>query len=256
MNRPLTHGSLFTGIGGFDLGAQMSGIPTLWNCEVDPRKRQILARHFPETHQYEDITQMPQCIPYVDIISGGFPCQNISCANTSKKNKDQYGNIKGIRGERSALWNHYARIIDGVKPRYIIFENSPLLTRRGLEYVISDLSALGYDLEWQVLSAAAFGYNHLRKRLYGIAYTAGIGRQDYTSIFRELSQTISARQTRPYPLSTNLQRFGRNSDFSRVRVDDGLPKRVDAKRIEDCGNAVIPSIAHYLFECIKHFDAL
>lgn len=253
MTPTLTHGSLFTGIGGFDLGAERAGIPTLWSCEVDPRKRQILARHFPNVHQYEDIKTMYD-VPYVDIISGGFPCQNISVSNSSKSNKDQHGNIKGIKGERSSLWTEYARIIHIVKPQYVLIENSPMLLKRGLEYVLSDLSTLGYDAEWQVLPATTFGHNHQRKRLYIIAYSASLRWAGYPYTFRELPQGLHKAQADTYPLSFNLQRFNAQSDFSRIRVDDGLPRGLDAKRIEDCGNAIIPSIAQYLFECIKHIN--
>lgn len=253
MNVQLTHGSLFSGIGGFDLGAERAGVPTLWNCEVDPRKRQILARHFPETQQYEDIKTMLD-VPNVDIISGGFPCQNISVSNSSKTNRDKHGNIKGIKGERSSLWAEYARIINIVKPRYVLIENSPMLLRRGLEYVLSDLSSLGYDAEWKVLPAAAFGHNHQRKRLYIIAYASGIRWASYPYAFRELPKNLHKSQARTYPLSFNLQRFNAQSDFSRIRVDDGLPRGLDTKRIEDCGNAVVPAIAQYLFECIKHIE--
>lgn len=81
----LTHGSLFSGIGGFELGAKRAGIPTIWNCEIDEHKRKILRRHFPQAIQYEDITTMENP-PYVDIISGGFPCQDISIAQNKFKN--------------------------------------------------------------------------------------------------------------------------------------------------------------------------
>ncbi len=93
-----THGSLFSGVGGFDLGASMSGIRTLWNCEVEEHKRNVLKRHFPEAVQYSDITKMP--IPEsVDIMSGGFPCQDISIANVSnKKNMEQWRSTRNQRG--------------------------------------------------------------------------------------------------------------------------------------------------------------
>lgn len=88
----MTHGSLFSGIGGFELAAQWVGIPTLWNCEIAPYPRKILAKTFPETRRYEDIRQLSNP-EHVDIISGGFPCQDISLA----------GNGVGIAGSRSGL---------------------------------------------------------------------------------------------------------------------------------------------------------
>ena len=98
----LTHGSLFSGIGGFELGAEMSGIKTLWNCEIEGHKRNILKRHFPEAVQYTDICLMKSPL-HVDIISGGFPCQDISIANVSNKKLWENGKVKGINGERSGL---------------------------------------------------------------------------------------------------------------------------------------------------------
>lgn len=132
----LTHGSLFSGIGGFELGAERAGIPTIWNCEIDEHKRKILRRHFPQTIQYEDITTMENP-PYVDIISGGFPCQDISQAQSKFKNdktKDY-----GTHGQRSGLWSEFNRIIRTVRPQYVLIENSSMLPFRGLEYVLCDL---------------------------------------------------------------------------------------------------------------------
>ena len=119
----LTHGSLFSGIGGFELGAERVGITTVWNCELMPYNRQILKQHFPNTKQYSAITQMD--IPEkVNIISGGFPCQDISIAKVTGKD----GIAKGIKGERSGLWAEMFRIIRGVRPEYIIIENSSAIT--------------------------------------------------------------------------------------------------------------------------------
>lgn len=257
----LTHGSLFSGIGGFDLGAEMSGIPTLFSCEVEERKRRILKKHFPDTPQWADIAQMGRdgrAIPHVDILSGGFPCQDISCANTSKNKYDENGIVKGIRGDRSGLWKEYARVLGEVKPRYIIFENSPLLLRRGLEVTLRDLAESGYHVEWQVLSACHFGYPHIRKRIYAIAYALPSGREVYGKLFRPISHVLSSRPSRQDNLAMPTQRFRSDSDFSRVQLYDGFSSQLGKAgrlEIEDFGNAVIPGIAHYLFECIKLFDA-
>ena len=127
----LTHGSLFSGIGGFELGAQMNGIPTLWNCELELFQRNLLKQNFPETKQYEDIRELRNP-GYVDIISGGFPCQDISIA----------GKGTGIVGERSGLWSEMFRIVREVRPRYVLIENSPMLLVRGFERVLCDLSLI------------------------------------------------------------------------------------------------------------------
>ena len=155
----MTHGSLFSGIGGFELGAEWAGIETLWNCEIEPFQRSVLKRHFPNTIQYEDIKRLSNP-GYVDIVSGGFPCQDISVA----------GKREGINGRRSGLWGEMFRIVREVRPKYVIVENSPALVVSGLERVLCDLSQIGYDAEWQCISNIAFGYPHKRERLYLIAY--------------------------------------------------------------------------------------
>ena len=239
----MTHGSLFSGIGGFELGAKLSGIPTLWNCEIEPFQRMILKKHFPETKQYEDIKELRKP-KYVDIISGGFPCQDISIANT-------YG-AKGIKGKRSGLWHEMSRFIREVRPKYVLIENSPVLLVRGFEHVLCDLSKIGYDAEWQCLSAKNFGFNHRRERFFAIAYSGKIGCVCNTSIFRELQEIFPKRASKQNPLSSTFERFDGKSNYELVRMDDGFSKGLDKRRIESMGNAVIPEIAHYLFECIKH----
>lgn len=249
-----THGSLFSGVGGFDLGASMSGIRTLWNCEVEEHKRNVLKRHFPEAVQYSDITKMP--IPEsVDIMSGGFPCQDISIANVSNKKIWNNGEVQGINGERSGLWKEYKRILGGVRPKYIVFENSPMLTVRGFEQVLCDLSESGYDCQWQCLSASQFGFCHRRERIYGIAYPIEVGRNNNLEIFLPLREVLQGRASGQESLPIPIERFDGKSSYEHVRMDDGFSKELDKRRIEDMGNAVIPLIAHYLFECIKVFDS-
>jgi DNA (cytosine-5)-methyltransferase 1 len=234
----LTLGSLFAGIGGFELGAKMSNIDTLWNCEIEEFNRLKLKNNFTNTKQYGDIKELikPE---YVDIISGGFPCQDISIANT---------NATGIKGKRSGLWSEMYRVIREVRPNYVIIENSPMLLVRGFEQVLFDLSEIGYDAEWQCLSAKTFGFCHKRERLYCIAYPNSIGRVKknvQTSIFNQKICKASGRE-----LSRAISWEVSNKDNSEIcRNDDGIPFVVD--RIKAMGNAVIPHIAHYLFECIK-----
>lgn len=248
----LTHGSLFTGIGGFDLGAEMSGIKTLWGCEIEEFNVKIIKKHFPETRIYKDIVTM-QTPEYVDIISGGFPCQDISISNISKENFID-GKAKGINGKRSGLWTEMWRIIRDVRPRYVIIENSPMLTVRGLGKVLHDLTKIGYVCEWQSLSATQFGYNHKRTRFYGIAYPYEKRCTNNTSIFIELPKVLLKKLSRQNPLSVPIKRFNGKSSYEFLRMDDGFSKELDKRRISSLGNAVIPEIAHYLFECIKKFE--
>jgi hypothetical protein len=133
----LTHGSLFSGIGGFELGAEMAGIDTLWNCEIEKFQGEILKTKFPHAERHTDITKTTG-LRYVDIISGGFPCQDISVA----------GKREGIKGKRSGLWSEMYRIIREVRPKYVVVENSPALVISGLEQVLCDLSQIGYNAEY------------------------------------------------------------------------------------------------------------
>ena len=237
----MTHGSLFSGIGGFELGAQMNNIPTLWNCEIEDFQRTILKQVFPDTKQYEDIKELSKP-GYVDIISGGFPCQDISIA----------GKGEGIPGSRSGLWNEMFRIIREVRPKYVLIENSPMLLIRGFERVLCDLSQIGYNAEWQCISNYAFGYPHKRERLYLIAYSNKIGLQgdvckceSINSIFKQWTSDTSVGYT-------CAKRILEIPAHNTVRNDDGFPNW--SHRVGSIGNAVNPTVAKYLFECIKIFD--
>ncbi len=249
----LTHGSLFSGIGGFELGAALSDIPTLWNCEISPWCREHLKYQFPNTKQYSDINTLHHP-KYVDIISGGFPCQDISVANSSKKNKSKNGKILGINGARSGLWSEMFRICKEIKPKYILIENSPMLISRGLEKVLEDLSKIGYICEWRCITASQFGYNHQRKRFYGVAYPIEKRREIRSEVFSYSEKTLLKPVSRQYPLSMPIERFNSESNYASVRMDDGFSKELDRKQIEGLGNAVLPEIAHFMFEIIKqHF---
>lgn len=237
----LTHGSLFSGIGGFERGAQMAGIKTLWNCEYMPFQRKILKKHFPNSKQYEDITKA-EITERVDVISGGFPCQDISVA----------GKMEGIRGGRSGLWSEMFRIIRNIRPGYVIIENSPALLIRGFEQVLCDLSQIGYNAEWQCISNVSFGYPHKRERLYVIAYAnekrlqGDVRKQGaVNSIFRKWTPN----QNDGYSLSKRIHEIGACED---IRNGNGFQNW--SHRVGSIGNSVNPTIAYYLFECIKFYD--
>lgn len=169
----MTHGSLFAGIGGFDLGFERAGIRTLWQVEIDPYCRRVLAKHFPEAIRFEDVRTVGRHnLPYADIISGGFPCQDISNA----------GKRAGIDGERSGLWSEYARIIRELRPRYVVVENVAALLGRGMERVLGDLAACGYNAEWQSIRASDVGAPHRRERIWIVAYPERGRRRQSTGI--------------------------------------------------------------------------
>ena len=242
----MTHGSLFSGIGGFELGAKRAGIKTIWNCEINSFCRKILKKHFPETTQYTDITTLKNP-PYVDIISGGFPCQDISIANPKGE---------GLDGKRSGLWKEMFRIICEARPSYVLIENSPQLLRKGFSTLLQSLSEAGYDAEWQCLQARDFNLPHKRERLFIICYATCLRFADSIIKPDQLQKILSKKISGQTALSMPIKRFNAESDYRSVRMYNGFSKELDTNRITALGNAVIPSIAQYLFECIKEHRIL
>ena len=156
----LTIGSVFSGIGGLERGLERAGLgPTRWQVEQDPFCRSVLARHWPDAERFVDVEAENPLSP-VDIICGGFPCQDISDAGTKA----------GITGKRSGLWFAFARVIGAVRPRFVVVENVAALRSRGLDVVLRDLAACGYDATWDCIPAEALGAPHRRDRLYLVAW--------------------------------------------------------------------------------------
>jgi len=164
---------LFSGAGGGILGSQLIGHRTVCAVEFDAYARSVLlARqangvfpHFPVWDDVRTFSGKPWR-GIVDVVSGGFPCQDISVA----------GRGDGLDGERSGLWGEMARIIGEVRPRFAFIENSPALVSRGLDRVLSDLAALGFDARWTVLGAADVGAHHQRDRIWILANSRSNGR--------------------------------------------------------------------------------
>ena len=154
-------GSLFAGIGGFDLGFERAGMQTLWQVERNAYCRAVLAKHFPDAERFEDVRDVgAHNLAPVDLVCGGFPCTDLSYA----------GKGAGLDGAESGLWSEFSRLIGELRPRYVVVENVPALLARGYGRVLGDLAAIGYDAEWDCLPAAAFGAPHLRDRLWVVAY--------------------------------------------------------------------------------------
>lgn len=157
---------LFSGIGGFSLGLERTGgFETVAFCEIEDYPRRVLAKHWPGVPCYDDVrTLTADALSRdgiaVDVICGGFPCQDISFA----------GKRAGLEGERSGLWGEYARLIGELRPRFVIVENVPGLLNLGMGTVLGDLSTLGYDATWDCIPAAAVGAPHRRDRVWLIGY--------------------------------------------------------------------------------------
>ena len=128
----LTFGSLFAGIGGMDLGLERAGMQCKWQVEINPYAQKVLAKHWPHVDRFEDVRAVgARELAPVDLIAGGFPCQDISHA----------GLRAGIDGERSGLWSEFARLVRELRPRYVLVENVAALLVRGVERVLGDLAA-------------------------------------------------------------------------------------------------------------------
>jgi DNA (cytosine-5)-methyltransferase 1 len=158
-------GSLFSGIGGIDLGLERAGMTCAWQVENDPWCQRVLAKHWPDVARFGDVRGVGlDDLEWVEVIAGGFPCQPVSDA----------GNKKAQADERW-LWPEFARIVGALRPNYVVVENAPGLLARGFGDVLGDLAAVGYDCEWDCVPAALFGAPHLRYRVILVAHAQGFG---------------------------------------------------------------------------------
>jgi len=161
----LTVGSTFTGVGGADLGLEWAGFRIAWQCELDAWKRSILAAHWPDTPIHDDIMTLHDPEP-VDVMIGGFPCQDLSVA----------GKRKGFDGERSVLAFEFLRVAESLAPRWLILENVPglLSSNRGRDFarLVDEVVACGYGISWRVLDARYFGVPQRRRRVFLVARRA------------------------------------------------------------------------------------
>ena len=239
----VTHGSIFSGIGGFDLAAQWAGFENVYNCEIDAFARSVLAYRFPQSIQFTDVTKMENP-PKVDILSGGFPCQDISHANTTLQS--------GIDGTRSGLFFHLARIIDQTRPAFVVMENVAALAKNGLDKVLQTIANIGYDAEWAVITAERYGAPHNRARLWIVAYPNSYGRDGSQVVFGRLF-TEKVPKTQGWEFSRTIcHTNGKKALPPSFGVYDGVPVGVDFhKRIAALGNAIVPQIAHHIFTIIK-----
>lgn len=149
---------LFSGIGGFSLGLERAGMKTIAFCEIDPFCRRVLAKHWPEVPILDDVRTAE--FPAADIVVGGFPCQDVSCA----------GKRAGLAGERSGLYRELVRAFRMVRPRHAIVENVAALLSDGLGTVLGDMAESGFDTEWDCVPASSVGAPHERDRVFIIAH--------------------------------------------------------------------------------------
>jgi len=271
----LSHGSLFSGIGGFDLAAQWMGWTNVFQCEKDEWCRKVLAKNFPQTERFADIKEF-DATKYngaIDIISGGFPCQPFSVAGQRKgKDDDRY------------LWEEMLRVIGEVEPSYVVGENVTGIIGLALDTVLSDLEAQGYTTETFIIPACSKNAWHRRDRVWIVAYANSIGRQDEqketgelihngkwngkvkeqgreqqqrragksSSVFANTDNTGCKEQRQPITDGKELFAPKCSSWWEAEpavgRVVDGLPDRVD--RLKGLGNAIVPQVAYEIFSAI------
>ncbi len=229
---------LFSGIGGFSLGLERAGgFETVAFCEIEPYCRRVLAKHWPGVKQYDDVRTLTADTLRrdgitVDVICGGFPCQDISVD----------GNGAGLHGERSGLWFQYARLVGELRPRFVIVENVAELLCRGIGEVLGALAALGYDAEWHCIRACRVGLPHQRDRVWIVAYADGERLQRWLQdrpLIRTQAFPLSAL---PNEVSARFITHG-NDGVPRVVVHDQGPSKA-------LGNAVVPQIPELIGKAI------
>ena len=270
----MRHLDLFSGIGGFSLGLESTGhFETVAFCEIEEFPRKVLRKHWPDVPCYEDVRDVgaerlvADGIGRIDIVTGGFPCQDISLA----------GNREGLSGERSGLWSELFRVITQVQPRWAIVENVPGLRTLGADAVLADLAGAGYSAWPLVVGAVHAGASHRRQRVWIVAKAKRVERgQEHCACGDEGGDGVSQRQeSAGWPGEpsqsgiatdahrTGLQGSGRTRqgrrqlaaashpgwDWSQAPepvlrgMDDGLPCGMDRrKRLTALGNAVVPQI--------------
>lgn len=281
----LTFGSLFSGIGGMDLGLERAEMKCLWQVEIDDWCNRVLAKHWPEVRRYKDVKEVGKHnLEPVDLICGGFPCQPHSVA----------GKRKGAADDRN-LWPEYLRIITELQPRYILGENVPGIITTYLDTVLSDLEGAGYITATFNIPACAFDAPHRRERIFIIAHRKRLGRKTRASqriqseikkpegqepehvcesasksrdvanrnnerqLVREYKQGYGNKFTKkklessqPIICSNNIARRWWTVEPDVGRVAHGISNRVD--RLRGLGNAVVPQVAEWIGKRIIEFD--
>lgn len=262
-----TLGSMFAGIGGMELGFEATGqIETKWQVEIDGYANKVLKQHWPSVARWRDVRTFPPRPVKdwkVDIIAGGFPCQDVSTAN---------GNARGLDGERSGLFAEIVRVAGIIRPRAIVLENVAALYFRGLDRVLGALAEIGYDAEWHCVSADSVGAPHRRDRVFIVGYQSNSnnGLPSETPLVDTIGAQcergrVSGRISAEHP---NIDRTsdiesGKGKEATRhikprvggvangfpqwmdepeiPRIATGIPKRAD--RLRCLGNAIVPQVA-------------
>ena len=284
---------IFSGIGGFSIGLEAAGMKTVAFCEINTFCRKILKKHWSSVPIFSDITTVHKgdlkTLPTIDVIAGGFPCQDISVA----------GKGGGINAKRSGLWKEFARLINEIRPKYAIIENVANLRSTGLISILQDLWEIGYDAEWHCIPASAFGAPHRRDRIWIIAYPSclckiglSVGKKETESTpgdgcknasdsdcqrlqrhrrFKEISLICSQEQVSVYYCSRGIKQWGEEPlTVPRLKDERLNPDWVEwlmgypiswtcggsrMQRLQSLGNAVVPLIPEFLGKAVvDHYE--
>lgn len=255
---------LFSGIGGFSLGLERAGMETIAFCEIDEHCRRVLKKHWPKIPIFEDVKTliiMPDDTKVdgtdhikekeIDVICGGYPCVGHSAAGQ----KDGFKNVK------SKLWEEYHRLVREIKPKYCILENSPNLRGTGLVELLKAFNEIGYNAEWQIVSAYFIGSPHQRERLYCVFWRKDL---PYCDPFRSFRPDFEKAKGSSWWWS--MRRFTRDSLFRKIpsfkpkvlKFNDGISEGMDLSQVEEeikqMGNAVLPQIPYLIGKRLMDFE--
>lgn len=230
-------GSLFSGIGGFELGLEraLPQCKTIWQVEQDTFCQSVLRKHWADTIIYDDVrTVGAHNLESVDVLCGGFPCQDISTS----------GKQQGINhGTKSSLYYEMFRIICEIRPRIIVFENVAAISTMGGHDVFRTIASARYDAEWcTVRTGADFGLPHIRKRWFCIAYPHGIRQQRQ----REYKQSQYKKKNQNRQTSEFIDVFRRSTLPYLCTEHDGFPRRVARQMMKALGNAITPQSSEWV----------
>lgn len=266
MSKILTHLSLFTGIGGLDLAAEWAGFQTVGQCEWADYPTKVLEKHWPDVPRWRDVHTLTgesfhekTGLQTVDVISGGFPCQPFSTAGLRKGKSDE-----------RYLWPEFLRIIQELRPNWIVGENVTGIIGMALDDILIQLEEENYQARIFVFPAYAVGALHQRNRVAIVAHTCGNGWENESKSPKggnasQKKETIQKQKKRSVCINSGAEQLGfremRRTEWEDpdwiyksgiCRVVDGIPDRMD--RLVCLGNAVVPQQFYPIFKCIHDIE--
>lgn len=251
----MKHGSLFSGIGGFDLASEWMGWENVFHCEINEFGREHLNYYWQNSISYEDITKTDFTIHRgdIDILTGGFPCQDASLAKSSGQ--------EGLKGARTGLFYSMLRAIREISPKYVVAENvaNIIKVNGGADFrtILSELSSMGYNAEWRVCYASEQGAPHKRARCYLVAYPNSIRIKQGETFIPYVQQKMEPFMWRTFGATIPIVRTGAWSSEPPVPVlVDGVSSKLVREEIRAMGNAIVPQVALQIFKAIEQYEKL